>query len=129
MQATVGYLPTVLHVEHGIPSPFQGYLHATCRKPDWITDYIRGGERITDIEYFVMNVQGEVRTVPKPSDSLAFLETLGTPLSLRATWADFLHREACASEVQTLAIQDGYFWHFGLCQFRRRSRSHGATVL
>ena len=70
---------------------------------------IRGGERITEIEYFVMNVQGEVRTVPKPSDPLAFLETLGTPLSLRATWSAFLHREACASEVKTLAIQDGYF--------------------
>jgi len=70
---------------------------------------IRGGNRITDIEYFVMNVAGEVRTLPRPKDSIDFLHTVGTPLSLRAVWSSFVAKDAFASEIQTLSVQDGYF--------------------
>ena len=70
---------------------------------------IRGGNRITDIDYSVMNIAGEVRTFDKATDSIDFADKLGIPLSLRAMWGCLIARHMYEPDIALYPIQPGYY--------------------
>jgi len=70
---------------------------------------IRGGHRVTEIEYYVMNLAGEARTLPRPTDCVEFAEAVGTPLSVRAFWAALIAQNLDADDISAYPIQPGYF--------------------
>ena len=40
---------------------------------------VRGGHRITQVDYSVMNLKGELRAIEKPQDCIMFADTFGVP--------------------------------------------------
>jgi hypothetical protein len=70
---------------------------------------IRGGHRITEIEYFVMNLAGEARSLPRPKGSMEFADVLGIPLSIRALWSELIAKNLYEPNVAVYPVQPGYF--------------------
>ena len=70
---------------------------------------IRGGHRITNVDYWVMNMAGEVRAVENPTDSIDFADKLGIPLSLRAMWGCLVARHMYEPDIALYPIQPGYY--------------------
>lgn len=70
---------------------------------------IRGGHRVTEIEYYVMNLDGETRTLPRPENCIEFAESVGTPLNIRALWTTLIAQNVYAENIVVYPIQPGYF--------------------
>ena len=70
---------------------------------------VRGGDRITEVKYSLMDHAGDVETFERPDDCLAFADAAGAPLSLRTMWRHFITEHTYSAAIAVYAVQPGYF--------------------
>ncbi|MGC6415574.1 MAG: hypothetical protein ACON3Z_00510 [Bradymonadia bacterium] len=69
---------------------------------------VRGGHRITQVDYSVMNLKGESRAIEKPQDCIMFADTFGVPLSIRSLWSYLIAQHMYEPSIALYPVQPGY---------------------
>ena len=70
---------------------------------------VRGGDRIVDVDYWLMDSDGESRQFEKPQDCMGFADEVGIPLCLRSLWRSFIMEHTYSAAISVYQVQPGYF--------------------
>ena len=71
--------------------------------------FIRNGTRIHDVEYLVMNGDGIVERIERPTTQLDFVRSVGAPFDMRALWRRFIEANVYEEEVVVEPVEPGFY--------------------